>query len=443
MIFGENLEHPSKRLTSAPRMKRMPAKWNDSATVAADRGCVHGVGGAALWTLAQYGSFFVCAWWISRWVGVDRFGAFGQGLALTAMLSAAITFRLEYAGQLERRHHRAAALFGLAEGGAWICCALLLIALAVVQQWMRVPLWLWAGACALAPQAGMLIRAAAAARRDQVVHAAALRSAPALVMVLLLMLAWGMNWDHGIEWSIPLSAWICWLTARFSGIRRKTVRHRHGRLMPLAAFHLRFVRAELPGFLLNVSANHGQVLLIGLLGGDAAAGTASLALRIAMLPTSLFGLALTDRLRAHVVAIGKTASLPIMMHRTLKSMTMLSLATHALAAIAVFLLLPSIFPAQGSILITMIMLLLPLGVIRLVASPLAFMLPWRGWLGLSLFGQCLLFACALLSVMLGFSAAGLTGVAAAYTVSAACVYLGYVYAALRATRPAFEPRNGS
>ena len=57
-----------------------------------------------------------------------------------------------------------------------------------------------------------------------------------------------------------------------------------------------------------------------------------------------------------------------------------------------------------------------------------------GWLGLSLIGQCLLFACALCSVLLGFPSGGLMGVAAAYAISAAIVYLGYVYVVLTAVR---------
>ena len=92
------------------------------------------------------------------------------------------------------------------------------------------------------------------------------------------------------------------------------------------------------------------------------------------------------------------------------------------------------FPQQGAVLAQMVMWLLPLGMIRLVASPLAFMLPWRGWLGLSLLGQCLLFACALLSVVLVFPISGLIGVAIAYAISAAGVYLGYIVMAWAAAR---------
>ena len=62
-------------------------------------------------------------------------------------------------------------------------CGLLLAALLIAQQWMPVPLWLWAGALALAPQAGTLVLASASARSGDVVRAAALRSGPALIMV--------------------------------------------------------------------------------------------------------------------------------------------------------------------------------------------------------------------------------------------------------------------
>ena len=407
----------------------------DSANHAASPHWARSVGGAALWTLAQHGSFFACAWWVSWWAGAERFGAFGQGLALSAMLSAAITFRLEYAGQLERRQRRAASLFALAQRSAWVICALLLVALAVVHQWVPVPLWLWASTLALGPQAGTLVLASGLARSGDVVRAAALRSGPAIIMVVVLLLAWALGWQDGIEWSIPLAAWMGWMAARLLALANNSgVAARKTDAKTLAAFHLPFVRAELPGFLLNVSANHGQVLLIGALGGDAAAGTAALALRIAMLPTSLFGLALADRLRSRVVALSSNADLMALLRQAIKRMAGLSLAAHALAAVCVPLLLPLVFPSQGAVLVQMVMWLLPLGVIRLVASPLAFMLPWRGWLGWSLIGQCLLFACALLSVLLVFPISGLIGVAVAYAISAAGVYLGYLVMAWAAAR---------
>ena len=414
----------------------MSSTQADSAKHAASPHWARSVGGAALWTLAQHGSFFACAWWVSWWAGAERFGAFGQGLALSAMLSAAITFRLEYAGQLERRQRRAAALFLLAQRSAWGICALLLAALAVVHQWVRVPLWLWASTLALAPQAATLVLASLCARGGDVVRAAALRSGPAIIMVVVLLLAWALGWRDGIEWSIPLSAWMGWMAARLLGLANNSgddgVRRTDAKRV--AAFHLPFVRAELPGFLLNVSANHGQVLLIGAMGGDAAAGTAALALRIAMLPTSLFGLALADRLRSRVVAQGAGTGLIALLRQAIKRMAALSLGAHVVAALLVPLLLPLVFPQQGAVLVQMVMCLLPLGMIRLVASPLAFMLPWRGWLGLSLLGQCLLFACALLWVVLVFPISGLIGVAMAYAISAAGVYLGYIVMAWAAAR---------
>ncbi|MBF5003274.1 hypothetical protein [Diaphorobacter caeni] len=415
----------------------MSSAQADSAKHAAGPHWARSVGAAALWTLAQHGAFFACAWWVSWWAGAERFGAFGQGLALSAMLSAAITFRLEYAGQLERRQRRAASLFSLAQRSAWLICALLLAALAVVHhQWVRVPLWLWASTLALAPQAATLVLASRCARGGDVVRAAALRSGPAIIMVLILLPAWAVGWQEGIEWSIPLSAWMGWMVARLlslannpGGDDRRRVDARR-----VAAFHLPFVRAELPGFLLNVSANHGQVLLIGAMGGDAAAGTAALALRIAMLPTSLFGLALADRLRSRVVAQGIGSGLTALLRQAVQRMMALSLGAHVIAALLVPLLLPLVFPQQGEVLVSMVMWLLPLGMVRLVASPLAFMLPWRGWLGLSLLGQCLLFACALLSVVLVFPISGLNGVAVAYAISAVGVYLGYIATAWAAAR---------
>lgn len=401
------------------------------------RGWLPGLGGAALWTLAQHAAFFACAWGVSWWAGAQRFGAFGQGLALAAMLPAAVTLRLEYAGQLERRPRRAQSLFGLAETGALTCSVLLVALLSLASLREDVPAWLWAASLAVLPQAGMLVLASREARSGSTVLAAALRGAPAIVMAAVLALAWLLRLDEAIEWSIPLSAWLCWLpacawlNARCAGAPRKA---RAARARLVAAKHWPFVRAELPAFVLNTSANHGQVLLIGLLAGDAMAGTAALALRIAMLPTSVFGLAMADRLRARVVAVGRGAMLLPMMRQSIRRMAGLSLATHAVAALGALALLSWVFPAQGPALVTVVLWLLPLGMVRFVASPLAFLLPWRGWLGLSLLGQCLLFACALLSVLAGFPLAGLDGVATVYAVSASFVYLGYVYAALKAVR---------
>ena len=178
-------------------------------------------------------------------------------------------------------------------------------------------------------------------------------------MVVVLLLAWALGWRDGIEWSIPLAAWMGWMAARLLALANNSgVAARNTDTQKLAAFHLPFVRAELPGFLLNVSANHGQVLLIGALGGDAAAGTAALALRIAMLPTSLFGLALADRLRSRVVALSSNADLMALLRQAIKRMAGLSLAAHALAAVCVPLLLPLVFPSQGAVLVQMVMWLL-------------------------------------------------------------------------------------
>ena len=391
------------------------------------------VGVAAIWTLTQHASFFACAWWVSWWLGAERFGAFGQGLALSAMLSAAITLRLEYAGQLERRARRAVSLFALAERSAWVICAALLLVLALVHQVRAVPLWLWASALALAPQAGVLVRAAAVARSGNVVRAAALRSGPALVMIVILVIAWAVDWQAGVEWSIPLSASICWLAVQVLQ-RKGQPALRKMPSAPLARFHWPFVRAELPGFLLNVVANHGQVLLIGAFGGDAAAGIAALALRIAMLPTSVFGLALAERLRSRVVALGPSGDVLGVIQLAIRRMTALSLAAHLLAAVLVPLLLPLVFPAQGRALVVMVMCLLPLGAIRLVASPLACMLPLRGWLLASLLGQIMLFGLAVSSVVLAYPIGGLTAVATVYALGAGGIYIWYIAMALKVAR---------
>ncbi len=399
-------------------------------------GWLRSLGGAALWTMAQHGAFFVAAWGVSFWGGLDRFGAFGQGLALSAMLSAAITFRLEYAAQLERRHRRAGALYALASRSAWAVCGALLLALWIISHWVNVPLWLWTSSLALAPQAGVLVLASMAARHGHTARAAALRSAPSIFMVLVLILALLLGWKNGIEWSIPISAFLGWIVARWASRKRspQSPLLRRVSATKLAAAHMPFVRAELPGFLLNTAANHGQVLLMGWMGGDAAAGVLALALRVAMLPTSVFGLALADRLRARVVAQAAGADVHALIRQALKRMAALSLAVHVLAALLAPWLLPEFFPIQGALLVSMVWCLLPLGAIRLAASPLAFMLPWRGWLRASLLGQCMLFAVALLSVVLVFPPFGLIGMALAYALCAGGIYLWYIAMALKAAR---------
>ena len=210
---------------------------------------------------------------------------------------------------------------------------------------------------------------------------------------------------------------------------------RHGapRLRRLLRARWPFLRTEWLGLALNTAANHGQVLAVGLVAGDAAAGVIALGMRVAMLPTSLVGLAWADGLRAQVVASGSRDQAQAVVTAALRRMAGVSLPMHLAGAMAAWWLLPWLFPAQGRELAAVVLLLLPLGAVRMVASPVAFLPAWRGWLGWSLLGQCLLFTAAFGAALAG-ARWGAEGVAMAYAAAAVCVYMGYIVCALRAVR---------
>src|SRR5690606_3122134 len=111
--------------------------------------------------------------------------------------------------------------------------------------------------------------------------------------------------------------------------------------------HWRFVRAEWTGLALNTLANHGQVLAVGWLAGDAAAGTMALGLRAAMLPTSLLGLAWADALRSRVVASAARGQAPGVVRGALVRLALLSVPVHLALLAAAPLAIPWLFPAQG------------------------------------------------------------------------------------------------
>ena len=390
---------------------------------------------AVAWTLAQHGAFFASAWLVSWWAGAGRFGAWSQALALATVLAAMATLRMEYAGQLEARAARAASLFAAARRLAlWLGLGAGALGMGAALAG-RLPWWAGAGALAVAPLALLQARAAEHARAGGVARAAAVRALPALCMVPLQALAWGLQAPEAVVWSLPAAAWmgVCALRPQ------PAQGHAHARQAPRLRRLLRarwaFVRAEWLGLVLNTAANHGQVLVVGLLAGDAAAGVMALALRVAMLPTSLVGLAWADGLRARVVASSARAQARAVVVAALRRMAALSAGMHLAGALAAWLALPWLFPAQGRELAVVVLLLLPLGAVRMVASPVAFLPAWRGWLGLSLLGQCLLFGAALGAAVLGVRHGGVPGAAAAYAVSAACVYAGYIVCALRAVRP--------
>jgi hypothetical protein len=378
------------------------------------------------WTLAQHGAFFVSAWLVSWWAGAGRFGEWSQALALATVLAALITLRMEYAGQLDARAPRAASLF---EAARWLALRLGLgvaVLGAGVALAAAVPWWAGAGALAVAPLALVQVRAAGHAREGRVALAAAVRALPALCMVPLQAIAYVLQAPEVIVWSLPAAAWasLCVMRAPPHGTRR---------LQRLLCTRWSFVRAEWLGLALNTAANHGQVLAVGLTAGDAAAGVIALGMRVAMLPTSLVGLAWADGLRAQVVASGSRAQAREVVTAALRRMAGVSISMHLVGALAAWLLLPWLFPTLGHELALVVLLLLPLGTVRMVASPVAFLPAWRGWLGLSLLGQCLLFAAALGAALVGLRW-GAAGVATAYAAAATCIYVGYLVCALRAVR---------
>src|SRR5690606_3162434 len=198
------------------------------------------------------------------------------------------------------------------------------------------PQWLAAGALAVGPLALLQIRATEQARAHRLASAAAARALPALLMLPLQLLACALQWPQAAAWSVPAAAWLAWALLPHAPT--------HGRAWDcrLLRAHGRFARAERTGLALNTMANHGQVLAVGAIGGDAAAGAIALGLRAAMLPTSLVGLAWTDDLRARVVAGAGRAALAAALAR----MALLSLPVHvALMALAPTVV-PWLFPAQ-------------------------------------------------------------------------------------------------
>lgn len=387
---------------------------------------VPSVRGAVGWTLGQHGAFFASAWLVSWWAGAARFGEWSQALALATVLAALITLRMEYAGQLDARAPRAASLFAAARRlalGLGLGVAALGIGAALAGA---VPWWVGAGALAVAPLALVQVRAAAHAREGRVAAAAAARALPAICMVPLQAAACALQAPDAIAWSLPVAAWASLCVMR-------APRHGAPRLRRLLRARWPFLRTEWLGLALNTAANHGQVLAVGLVAGDAAAGVIALGMRVAMLPTSLVGLAWADGLRARVVASGARDQARAVVTAALRRMAGVSLPMHLAGALAAWWLLPWLFPAQGRELAMVVLILLPLGAVRMVASPVAFLPAWRGWLGWSLLGQCLLFTAAFGAALAG-ARWGAEGVATAYAAAAICVYMGYIVCALRAVR---------
>ena len=401
------------------------------------------LGAAVAWTAAQHLAYFASAWLVTALAGAAAFGALGQALVLALIGSLAAGLRLDYAAQLARREGLAQPLFVLAERLAWAIGALA-VALALPAWWLGwAPMWLPAGALAIAPLALLQVLAARHVRAGAVVPAAAVRAGPALLMLPLQALLAGSPRFDAVVWSVPLAAWLVWLALRrrHRGSQGAPAPGDWRRLRRAARARWPFVRAEWPSLMLNTAANHGQVLVVGVLAGDVAAGVMALALRIAMLPTSLLGPALADALRTRVVATRTRAAARVLVKRVLPWLVGGSLAVHLLAWLVVPLLCAWFFAPQGLELVQAARVLLALGLLRLAISPVTFLLAWRGWVGLNLLGQSLLFLAALGAAWWGVQRGGVPMVAWGYTLVAAGIYLGYLWASWQAVQGGVQSDN--
>ena len=395
------------------------------------------LGAAVAWTGAQHLSYFASAWVVTALAGVSAFGALGQALALGLIGSLAITLRLDYAAQLAPRAALAESLFRLASQCSSVFGAAAAVLALAAWRWCDAPAWVAAGALAVAALALLQVRTARLVRQGRLGAAAALRSAPPLAMLPLQAVFAGLPNPSAVVWSVPCAAWLVLAALTVARLPRgagpgPALGMR--RIVRLLRARWPFVRAEWPSLMLNTFANHGQVLLVGALADDAAAGVMGLALRLAMLPTSLLGPALADALRSRVVAARSRASARALVRRALPPMAGVSALVHALA----FALLPWLcslfFAAHGPELARATQWLLLLGALRLAISPATFLLAWRGWVALNLAGQSGLFLAALASVAWGLPRGGVPGVAFAYALAAAGIYAAYLWASLRALR---------
>lgn len=382
------------------------------------------------WALAQYSAFFASAWLISRWAGGDIFGAWSQSLALATILATLVPLRMEYAGQLEKCPSRAESCFTAARMLAyWLGIGACIIGVLSAFTGL-VPLWVASATLAITPLALMQIRASFHAREGRVAPAAIACALPALFVLPIQATAWWINEPEAVIWSLPIAAWIsCAYSIREYGIAKNFNLYR------LIHSHWKFVRAEWLGQVLNTAANHGQVLAVGFMAGDSVAGTIALGLRIAMISTSLVGPAWADSLRSKVVASNSEIQTRIFVMKMLRHMICVSISLHIIGALIVYLLLPHLFPTYGQDLIFVVLLLLPLGAVRMVASPMAFLLAWRGWLGLSILGQVFLFLAALGAAIGGGYLANPASIAAIYTGLAGSVYLIYIIGTTMAAQP--------
>jgi O-antigen/teichoic acid export membrane protein len=399
------------------------------------------LGGAVGFTLAQQAAYFGSAALVVEAFGAEAFGAYGQALAMAGLLASAGTARLELAGQLDADDVRARALGRLANRLALVLGLLGLLLASLAWAVFDGPLWPLAGAAALTPLAFVQVCASLAVRDGRTVAAAAWRAIPPVAMLLLQGLAALWSSPGLVLASLPLGALLgAVVVARAS--RPTSSVPAPTSIMPTGLLNAQrhFVRTELPAFLLNAVSLQGQVLLVGALAGDADAGRFALAQRIAFAPTSLFGPALTDWLRARTITAAPGRELQRRVGRALLAIALVSITVHLVLGVAMPWISAWVFPAQGPLLAPLAAWLLVVGSLRMVTSPITFALPLRGWHGRNLAGQVALFVSATGATVIGLGLGGLPLVVVLYTGASMLVYPLYLVWSWMAFGAAPRPR---
>lgn len=388
------------------------------------------MGLAVLFNASQYLAFFGSAVLLGAAFGPAPFGEFSLSLSLAVMGSQVLGMRIELAAQLDPAPDRSEALYGLAQRLV-LALGIVVAGLLLVAHLAHVPVPPWAvmGAAAAVPQAWVLVCASRLVRRGRLVAAAVARALPAS-MTLVLQVAGVLAGSTGLaQWALPAgSAVVALLLWRSVGCARPG--GNVGDAVRLWRAQSRFMRNELPALALNLGANHGQVLVAGLVLGDAAAGQMALALRVAMAPTSLLGQVLSDRARSRVLR-GVEAGQPVapLLWRDAGRVAAVSLALHVLLAVGAVFSLPWFWPHDGADVAAACAVLCILGAVRLAVSPYTFVLTLHRRHAFNLLGQALLFSAAVLSVLLGARwGDGLMPVAGAYVLLGGLVYALYLHA---------------
>jgi hypothetical protein len=287
------------------------------------------------------------------------------------------------------------------------------------------PAWLSGGAAASAPLAWVLIASSHCVRHGSIVRAAAWRSLPAIAMLVLHAVAVSASIEPLVIGALPFGALAAVVAIRLQSGNPVSFIRDHAQWSLLFASERRFMRAELPAFVLNAVSLQGQVLLIGALAGSADAGRFAIAQRIAFAPTSLLGPALTDWLRARILPRPWTANVRASLVTVLAWMIVLSLAAHAGLALVTPWIIGHAFAELGAVVTSVTLILLLVGAIRLVVSPWTFLLTLRGRHLRNLAGQVALCGVALIATSTGLRSGGLVDVAWLYAAGASGVYMLY------------------